>query len=184
MPSPKHSNPGTQSWEVREVGAWTLPPSTREGDQPASLPERERLQQGSCTKGSLSPASPPHTLHAPPRGCSPPGSGLLPADPGAGQRCLAPPCTPQAPPRPAPASSGTQNSCHSLCSADRSEAAPGSRDLEGEGGSRKGGVGGRGPSTSHLAPSRPCPSDRLLPCPVLGSGTEHHVGGGWNTTSS
>lgn len=91
--------------------------------------------------GGASPASPLHSLHVPRRHCSPPESGPLPGDPGAGQSCLGPPCTPHAQPCPPPAAGGSQNSRPPLCSAGRSEAVPGSRDLEGEG---MGGAGGKG----------------------------------------
>ena len=105
---------------------------------------------------SWTTALPPHSLHVPQHHCSPPGSCLLPEDPGAGQRCLGPPCTPHAQPCPAPAAGGSQNSCPPLCSVNRSEAAPGSRDLEGEVGSRKGGGEGTAQVQVRRVPGRPC----------------------------
>lgn len=98
-----------------------------------------------CTTRSPSPASPPHGLHVPQFYCSPLESDLLPGDPGAGQRCLDPPCTPHGQPCQAAAADGTQNSFPPPCSTDRSEAGAGSRDLEEEIGSKKG--GGHSPGT-------------------------------------
>lgn len=131
---------------------------------------------------SRTTALPPRSLRVPQHRCSPPGSCLLPEDPGAGQRCLGPPCTPHAQPCPAPAAGGSQNSCPSLCSASRSEAAPGSRDLEGEVGSRKGGGEGTAQVQVRHVPGRPCVLIQAVSA-WLGVGWwgEHFMGRGTGT---
>lgn len=105
----------------REGGACTVP---AEPALQVPLPDTDRapLPPGG-RGGDGGAASPPPRLHAPPRGGSRPGCGLLPADPAAGRRCQAPPCTRRGPRRPAPAAGGSRSSRPPPCSADRSGAA-------------------------------------------------------------
>lgn len=130
-------------------------PITREGLpwllSPQGAVERPWIPQGDPRR----PTSPQRSLHIPRLGHSPPGSGPLPVGPGTGQRCLGPPCTPQAQPCPAPAG-GSQNSRLPLCSADRNEASAGAGDLRGRGKVTEEGEGrGYSPSTGHLDLANP-----------------------------